>query len=178
MRRTLKFLHTMGAIGMMGSMACLLVLMIFEPPATSLAGYALMYGAMNEIGSWIFYPSLAVTLIAGLLSIAWTNAFHSAGWAWAKLATGVLLFEGGLVYIQGPIKEEAARSADALAGKLDPAAITGSYGAERNSLWLLLAVATANVVLGVWRPRFGRLPRVAPARPAQNVALKAEADEK
>jgi len=148
----------MGAIGLIGAMACLLVLMMFAPPPSSLAGYALIYGAMAEIATWILFPSLALTLIAGMVALAWSDAFHNAGWAWAKLGTGVLLFEGGLVYVQGPIKEEAERSAGALAGQLDPATLTGSYGAERGSLWVLLAVATANVVLGVWRPRFSRTP--------------------
>jgi hypothetical protein len=36
---------------------------------------------------------------------------------------------------------------------LDPAALAASLGAEWKSLWVLLAVATANVVLGIWRPR-------------------------
>ena len=148
----------MGAIGLMGSMASLLVLMSFAPPPTSLAGYALIRGAMAKIATWIFYPSLALTLVAGLLAIALNRAYHNAGWAWAKLATGVLIFEGGLVYVLGPIQEEAKRSASALAGQLDPATITGSYGAERSTLWVLLAVAAANVVLGIWRPRLTRIP--------------------
>ena len=142
----------------MGSMASLLVLMSFAPPPTSLAGYALIRGAMAKIATWIFYPSLALTLIAGLLAIAVNRAYHNAGWAWAKLATGVLIFEGGLVYVLGPIQEEAKRSASALAGQLDPATITGAYGAERSTLWVLLVVATANVVLGIWRPRLTQIP--------------------
>jgi hypothetical protein len=146
----------MGAIGLMGAMACLLVLAIFAPPPASLAGYALMYGAMAKIATWILFPSLAVTLIAGLLAIAWNRAFHDAGWAWAKLATGVLIFEGGLVYVQGPINEEAERSASALAGHLPATDLAGSLGAQQGSLWVLLAVAIANVVLGVWRPRLTR----------------------
>jgi hypothetical protein len=95
-------------------------------------------------------------VISGLLSIGSTPAFHEAGWAWAKLATGVLILESGMVYIQGPIKEEAGRAASALAGELNPAEITGSYGAENNTLWFLLAISAANVALGVWRPRFSR----------------------
>ena len=144
----------MGAIGLIGAMACLLVLIGSAPPPGSLAGYALMYGAMAKIATWILLPSLALTLVSGLLAIACNTAFHNAGWAWAKLLTGILMFEGGLAYVQGPIKEEAERSASALAGQLDPATLAASYGAERGSLWVLLAVATANVVLGVWRPRF------------------------
>jgi hypothetical protein len=147
----------MGATGMIGSMASLLVLMIAAPPPSSLAGYALIHAAMSDIATWIFFPSLALTLIPGMLAIAVNRAFHNAGWAWAKLATGVLIFEGGLVYVEGPIREEASRSAQALAGQLDPAVLTGSYGAEQSSMWALLLVSTANVVLGVWRPRITKL---------------------
>ena len=75
-----------------------------------------------------------------------------------KLATGVLMFEGGLVYIQGPMQEEAERSASALSGQLDPAELGQTLGPEQGSLWILLGVATANVVFGVWRPRLSRLP--------------------
>ena len=157
MRRLLKFLHTMGAIGLMGAMVSLAVMMIYAPPPTDLAGYASVHGVMAAIGKWILFPSLALTICAGMLSIAANPAFHNAGWAWAKLATGVLIFEGGLMRVQGPIQEEAERSASALAGQLDPATLTGSYGGEETSVWVLLAVATANVVLGVRRPRFSRI---------------------
>ena len=78
--------------------------------------------------------------------------------AWAKLATGVLMFEGGLVYVQGPMQQEAGLAAQALAGRIDPATLARSLGPERNTLWLLLAVSTANVVLGIWRPRLMRRP--------------------
>jgi hypothetical protein len=137
----------------MGAMACLIVLMTFAPQPASLAGYAAMRDAMADIATWIFFPSLALTLIAGLLAIAVNPAFHNAGWAWIKLASGVLLFEGGLVSVLGPIQEAAKHGAGALAGPMDAAAVMGSYGAERGALWGLLAVAAANVVLGIWRPR-------------------------
>ena len=157
MRRLLKFLHTMGAVGLMGAAACLLVLLSLAPLPASLSAYAMMRGAMGAIASWIFMPSLAVTLIAGLLAIAVNRGFHNAGWAWAKLASGILIFEAGLVNVQGPIQQEAERSAGALAGQIDPATLAGSLAAEQTTLWVLLAVATANVVLGIWRPQFTRL---------------------
>ncbi|KQP09831.1 hypothetical protein ASF28_01220 [Methylobacterium sp. Leaf99] len=157
MRRTLKFLHTMGAIGLMGAMACLVVMLSFTPPPAVLAGYALMRGAMGAVASWIFLPSLALTLLAGLLALA-QRAFHNAGWAWVKLATGVLMFEGGLVYVQGPMRQEADLSAAALAGHGDPALLGQALEGEGGTLWLLLAVATVNVVLGIWRPRLIRPP--------------------
>lgn len=157
MRRVLKFLHVMGAVGLIGSMACLLVMLRFAPAPTSLAGYALMRGAMGGVATWIFFPSLGLTLVAGLLAIGFNRGYHNAGWAWLKLATGVLIFEGGFVSVLGPMQEEAERSAGALAGQLDPATLAGP-GNEGAVLWLLLAVSTANVVLGIWRPRLTRLP--------------------
>lgn len=158
MRRLLKFLHTMGAVGLMGAMACLLVMLSVVPAPTSLAGYALIRGAMGAVATWIFLPSLALTLVAGLLAIGLNRAYHNAGWALAKLATGILVFESGFVGVLGPMQDEAERSAGALAGQIDPATLGGSLSAERNTLWVLLAVATVNVVLGIWRPRFTRLP--------------------
>jgi uncharacterized membrane protein len=154
----MKFLHTIGAIGLMGAMLCLIVLLGFGPKSTSPAEHALMSAAMSRIGTWIFMPCLALTLIAGLLAIAANRAYHSAGWALAKLASGILVFEWGFTAILGPLQEAADLSAHALAGEVDPAALAASLGAERNSLWALLAVATGNVILGIWRPRFTRLP--------------------
>jgi hypothetical protein len=158
MRAFLKFLHTIGAIGMMGASACLLVLMSGTVSPPSLPDYALMHNAMARIVTWIFFPALILTLAAGLLAIAVNRAFQNAGWAWAKLATGVLIFEAGLVNVVGPLQEEAKRSASALAGQLDPALITGAYGAERGTLWLLLVISVVNIVLGIWRPRLTRIP--------------------
>ena len=141
----------------MGAMSSLVVLLSTAPPAASLDAYTVMRGAMGAIATWILLPSLALTLVAGLLAIAANHIYQNAGWAWVKLATGILVFEGGL-RVQGSMQEEAQRSAKALAGQVDPATLAGSLGAERTTLWVLLAVATANVVLGIWRPRFTRRP--------------------
>jgi hypothetical protein len=158
MRRLMKFLHTIGAIGLMGAMACLVVLLGFMPKPASLQEYALMSAAIGGIATWVFFPSLALTLIAGLLAIALNRAFHSAGWAWAKLATGIIIFEWGFTAVLGPLQEEAELSARVVAGEADPGTLVLSLSAERTSLWVLLAVAAANVVLGIWRPRLTSLP--------------------
>jgi hypothetical protein len=157
MRRFVKFAHTMGAIGLIGAMACLLVLLGFLPPPTSLSEYAVMRGAMGGIASWIFLPSLGLTLVAGLLAMAVNRAFHNAGWAWVKLASGVLVFEWGFAAVQGPMQEEAELSARALAHEVDLSTLGTSLGAEWKSLWIMLALAILNVVLGIWRPRLKRL---------------------
>ncbi len=153
MRRLLKFLHTLGAIGMMGAMACLLVMLVFAPEPATGAGAAAMAGAMAQVATWVFVPSLALTLIAGLLAIGLTPGYQDAGWVWVKAATGILLFESGFVYVAGPMQAAAKAGARLLAGHVDPAAVARTMTAERNTLWILLAIALANVALGVWRPR-------------------------
>ena len=158
MRRLLKFLHTLGAVGLMGGMAALLVLLHVLPPSTSLAEYAALRGAMASIATWIFFPSLGLTLIAGLVAIAYSRGYHNAGWAWAKALSGILLFESGFVGVLGPMQQEAERSAAALEGKVDLATLATSLSAERNTLLILLAVAAFNIAFGIWRPRLTRLP--------------------
>ena len=139
----------------MGSIASLLVLMTFSPPPASVAGYALMRSAIANIATWVFFPSFALTLVAGMLAIAVNRAFHDAGWAWVKFATGILVFAGSF-HVLGSIQDEVRQSGAAVAGQLDPTATANSFG-EQGILWTLLAVSTANVVLGVWRPRLTRL---------------------
>jgi len=142
----------------MGAMACLLVLLGFTPEPASLSEYALIRTAMAGIATWIFLPSLGLTLFAGLLAMGINSVYQNAGWAWAKLVSGILVFEWGFAAIQGPMQQEAELSSRALAHEVDPATLGTSLGAEWNSLWVMLAVAAANVILGVWRPRLTRLP--------------------
>lgn len=156
MRHVIKFLHTLGAIGMMGAMACLLVLLAFLPEPARLSDYALMRAAMGAIAGWILLPSLALTLVSGLLAMAATRAYQNAGWALVKLATGVVVFEAGFVGVVGPMQDEAARSAAALTDAAAQAALAQTAGAETGTLWVLMGVAAVNVALGVWRPRLSR----------------------
>lgn len=156
MRALLKFLHTIGAIGFLGALACLMVMLVTAPAPEALVPYAEARKAMAAVGKWVLFPSLGLTLVAGLVSLALNDAFHNAGWAWVKTASGLLVFESGFVGVLGPLRREAEQSAQALAGTVDAAALGVNYSAERNTLWILMAIAVANVVLGIWRPRFGR----------------------
>ena len=146
MRKLLKFLHTIGAVGMMGAMACLLVMLASKPPPSDAAGHAAMRTAMGAIATWVFLPSLALTLVSGLLAMAASRFYQNAGWAWIKLATGVLVFEAGFAGVVGPMQDAASRGADAL-----DAAEIASVGP--GTIYVLLALALLNVALGVWRPR-------------------------
>ena len=162
MRRFLKFLHTMGTIGLMGALAALLVVLSALPdPTTSLSEYASLRAAMGGIAAWLLLPSLALVLVSGLWSMAITPAFQNAGWVWIKLATGILVFKGVLLSIQGPAEQEALLSAQALAGSVDVSQLGQRIGEEWGVLWVMMIVAVANVVLGIWRPRLSKKHREA-----------------
>ncbi len=153
----MKFLHTLGAAGLTGAIAALAVVVMLAPASAGAAGYAPVMVALAKIAAWVLGPSMVLTVITGLWAMAATPAFQDAGWVWAKAATGILILEGGL-HVMGPIQEEAKRGADALAGGPDPASAASLLTAEGATLWVLLAVSVANIALGVWRPRFPKIP--------------------
>ena len=109
---------------------------------------------MERIASLVLMPSLLISLLFGLASMAVVPGFHSAPWAWGKLVTTVLMLEGSLLGIQSPIKKEAALAASALSDETLIAGLALKVDAEQWSLILIGLVATVNVALGVWRPRF------------------------
>ena len=94
-----------------------------------------------------FFPSFALTLVAGMLAIAVNRS--SRRWLGLGQACGDLC--RGSFQVLGSAQQEAKRSAGALAGRLDPE----PFG-EQGALSVLLAVSTAKSVLGVWRPRASR----------------------
>ncbi len=141
----------------MGAAAALAIVAFVTPASVGAPGYVPMMVAMAKIAAWILGPSMVLTVVTGLLAIAATPSFQDVGWVWAKAATGILILEGGL-HVLGPIQEEARRGAGAAGGAADAAGAASLLASEVNTLWVLVAVSVANVALGVWRPRFPRIP--------------------
>lgn len=155
MRYWLKFGHSMAAMALLGSLAALLVVYQQLPvPADNLEVYAQLRVAMERITTLVTLPSLVASIVLGLLSMAFVSGFHNAPWAWAKLLTGVLMLEGSLLGIQGPIQREATRALAAMSDLAWVEQLGSTVIAEQRSIWAVGAVATVNVILGVWRPRF------------------------
>ena len=155
MRRLLKFLHTVGAAGLMGAVAALAVILFLAPASIGTAGYLPVLLAMSNIAAWVIGPSIVLIVFSGLGSMAITPGFQDAGWVWAKAATGILLLLGGL-HVMGPLQEEAKRAGGSPAGSGDPAIVQRLLDAESGTLWFLLAVSVINIALAIWRPRFMR----------------------
>lgn len=155
MGRLLKALHQIGGIGLAGSLAACIVL-VLTAPTDSLAGYAAVRQGIAAISQWLLVPSLAIVLVSGLLAIAANRAYHDAGWAWIKALLGIVMFEGTLVTVSASARRAAELSALAAAGEGDPAQLAEVLRTEWGSLWLILALSVANVALAVWRPRILR----------------------
>jgi disulfide bond formation protein DsbB len=109
---------------------------------------------MERIASLVLMPSLLMSLLFGLASMAAVPGFHGAPWAWAKLVTTVLMLEGSLLGIQSPIKREAVLAEKALLDPVHISELAQNISSEQMSLVLIGLVATVNVALGVWRPKF------------------------
>jgi uncharacterized membrane protein len=156
-RRLFKFLHTLAAAGLTGGIAALAVVVILAPASIGTVSYVPIMVAMAKIAAWVIGPSLVLTVVTGLLAMVANPAYYDAGWVWAKAATGLALLEGGLRII-GPLQDEAKRAGAALASASNAADLASLLTSEENTLWLLLAVSVANIALGVWRPRFPKIP--------------------
>ncbi|HKK93701.1 MAG TPA: hypothetical protein VJ925_09710 [Longimicrobiales bacterium] len=152
-RSTIKFLHTMGAVGFIGAIAALLVLHASLPEPTDLERFTVLRTAMGNVARWLLLPSMATVVCSGLLSMAVVSAYQSAGWAWAKLLSGIIILEGTLVYVQAPMERAAERAAAAMAGDIPVSELGTTLQPEWGSFWVIGGVAVANVALGVWRPR-------------------------
>jgi len=156
----LKILHELGSVGLMGAfLVCIVVAAdaLAWPPAH----YASLRATIDVVGRYVLLPSLALVLVSGLLAMAVHPPFHNAGWAWMKVATTVLVLEGTFG-VQARARDITALAVKAAAGEGDAAQMAALLKSERGALWALLAVSAANIVLGVWRPRF-RKRRVDPA---------------
>ena len=162
MRKLLKFGHSMTAITFLGSVVVLWVFHHYlPPPAEALEIYVAERQVMERVATLVMMPSLLVTLLFGLASFAAVPGYHGSPWAWGKLITTVLMLEGSLLGIQSPIKKEAELATAALTDISLVGELALKLDAERGSLVIIGVVATANVALGIWRPKFRSRSRAA-----------------
>lgn len=146
-RRALKALHEIATIGVGGGLVtCLIIGMTVDPAST--ADFSASRQIIAAVAKYLLLPSMGLVLVSGLLSIAATRGYHSAGWAWLKLLLGISVFEATLLTI-GASTQLAELTA---AAQTDPELLASMLRSERNTLWILIVLCIANVVLAVWRP--------------------------
>jgi len=155
MRRTLKFLHTMGSIGITGGLAAYMLVLVMLPQGAALETQLVIRDGLALLSKWLILPSMLVVLLSGLLAIAANTAFLEAPWVWIKGLAGILVFESTLLAIDGPAQRNAKFVHEAVVGNIKTQALPGMLSDEWGAWWILLGLFTANVVLAIWRPRFG-----------------------
>lgn len=154
--KTLKLAHVAGSTGFCAALLALLALHASLPEPGFTEEFVMLRIAMGNVAKWLLLPSTALVVVTGLFSMAASDVYKNAGWVWLKLATGILVLEGTLVYVQAPMERAARNGLLALEGEFDPSQLGATLASEWNSIWIILGVALVNVVLGVYRPKLSR----------------------
>ncbi len=151
-KMTLKILHTLAAAGLIGGLGAYMLMLVFAPQETA-ADYADLRETIKAISDYLLLPSLALALVTGLLAMVVHYPFQERGWAWIKAATGILMFKGILTIVSAKAGHAAEMSRKIAEGTAPPDALQGLIDLEWGTLWIVMALSVANVVLGVWRPK-------------------------
>ncbi len=151
MRKLVKVLHTVSASGLIGGLGCYMLILAIAPQDTPVA-YAGMRAVLAAIGNYVLFPSLAVAVISGLLSMMVHTPFLDKGWVWMKALMGVIMIKGVLLLVV----VQANRAADAaklIAEGEEVAHQIPTLAAEWSAVGIFMALSVASVVFGIWRPR-------------------------
>ena len=152
-KMTLKILHTLAACGLIGGLGAYMLMLVFAPQDTA-ADYAELRQTIKAISDYLLLPSLALALVSGLLAMVVHYPFQEKGWVWIKAATGILMFKGVLTIVSAKAGHAAEMSRRIAEGTAPPGALQGLIDLEWGTLWIVMALSVANVVLGVWRPKW------------------------
>ena len=176
MKLLLKFLHTLGSVGLTGGVLIHLVLLLASPGPSEAIAYAAVRADIAMVATWVTVPSLVLVLLSGLLAIAAHPAFGNTWWVLIKALLSLSIFQAVLMWVQRPATLAADAAAQALrdGGSL---ARPEALHSETGVLYVILAVCVANIVLAIWRPNFGMSRTTArraearrPSRPTHTAA--------
>lgn len=155
MRKVLKFLHTLAACGLIGALLGYSMILIYAPLDT-MRSYADARQMISTLCNYLLLPSLAIALVTGLLAMLVHRPFQNTRWAWVKALLGLSLFEATLGTVQSKATTAAADFARIAASDGAPDGLAIVVANEWWALGALLALSTAQIVLGVWRPRLAK----------------------
>ena len=163
-RKLVKILHTLAAFAYAGGIAAYLFVLMAAPEVTDVSQHLALRTSLAFVAKWLIIPGMVVVLVSGLVAMMLHYPFMEQGWVWLKAVSGVLVFEASLASIEAPARRAKEAAERAVAGEFDLAELSGLIQDEWMALWILLGLAVANTVLGVWRPRLTR-PRTTSNEP-------------
>jgi hypothetical protein len=151
MRKTIKFLHTLASCGMIGALLGYMILLSYGPNATP-AEYVDTRKAIAVLCDYILVPSLGIVLVSGFVSMLAHKPYMQKGWVWVKALTTIGIFESTMVVVQSKAAAGVDISTKILKGQADASALS-ELSQEWGAIGVVLTLAVANVLVGVWRPR-------------------------
>jgi uncharacterized membrane protein len=155
MRQTVKLLHSLSSCGLIGALLGYMIVLLYAPQSTP-AQYADARQIIDALCQYLLLPSLAISLISGLISMVVHKPFMDKAWVWFKALLGLGMFESTLAVINTKATYAAKISAQIAAGTAEPNALDKALSNEWMALWVIMALSVANFVLGIWRPKLKR----------------------
>jgi uncharacterized membrane protein len=164
MRQSVKFLHLVSSCALLGALLAYM-LVLLKAPQTTPHDYAAMREIISLICRFILVPSLALSLVSGLVAMIVHRPYLQKRWAWAKAALGLSMFESTLAVTQTKAVD-AAEFASRIARQGVEASeashrLAEAIGSEWNVLFAIMALSLAQTALGIWRPKLTK--RMAPS---------------
>jgi Predicted integral membrane protein (DUF2269) len=155
MRQSVKFLHTVSSCGLIGALLVYMVVLLKAPQANP-NEYSDMRETISLLCRVVLVPSLALSLVSGLLAMIVHRPYLERRWAWAKAALGLSMFESTLAVTQTKAvdaAEFASRIAHGVNADTTKALLAQAISSEWNVLFAILALSLAQTALGIWRPK-------------------------
>jgi hypothetical protein len=155
MKRLLKFVHSLSAIGLTGGLGAYMLVLAAAPESAELAAYASLRTSLAFVSKWMIVPSMLLVILSGLVAMIAHYKFMEMPWVWIKALSGLVIFEATLASIDAPAQQAASAMAQAVAGEIDASTLAKLVRNEWGAWWMLFGLSVLNIALAVWRPRFG-----------------------
>ncbi len=149
-------MHVIGAVAIGGGLAAFMLMLTHGPAPEDIAAYAAVRRSVSVVSSWIVMPGMVLVLLSGLLALAVHRPFRRARWVWVKLGAGFIVAALTLISVDIPAQDAADLAARAAAGQISVTDMQSATSDPWPAWWLLLTLASTNLVMAVWRPRLGQ----------------------
>ena len=121
-------------------------------PQASPAQYADVRQTIAAISNYALAPSLGVALFTGLVAMMVQRGFQEMRWVWLKAVLGFAMFEATLAVIQAKANYGYETARKVAEGAETAEALAAALSSEWTSLYAIMALSLAQVILGVSRP--------------------------
>ena len=155
MRKFVKILHTIAGLGFGGGMAAYIFILLAAPEITDISQHLVLRTSLAFVAKWLVLPSMIIAIVSGLIAMIVHHPFMNAPWVWAKALSGLLIFEATLASVDAPAQAAKRAAIAASNGEIGSVEMASLIRDEWTAWWILLALAVLNVIIGIWRPRFG-----------------------